>query len=291
MASFKIYTYQFSPLVAECSELGGSLFNDSVLTAQIVMENKQKTFQDLFNKESSFMFSIGNQVFRHQILLNYNGIILMRIANNKVIRQEADFQIHELMNQPSCLVIIDNRGNCQTIAIQNLSSAFDKPDRVARIMQQAFNASLKPSGLTMDIRARIEEATFWKIIDSHPDGFKSIKFDIPYPNLPRVADNVDELLKEVCKELGANTKFEINAIQGQTLNLEKTSSLLNNLIKGASISGHPIKLLPAKARARWISTETGSTVWSEISDEILSSDQKLFDDRYEQIAQEMNKYK
>lgn len=291
MASFKIYTYQFTPLVGDVSEVEETLFNDSVLTAESVMANKQASLQSLFDNESTFTFLVGNQLFRHQVLLNYNGIILLRIANNKKLRQEEDFCVHELVNQPSCKVIIDNRGGCQTIAIQNLPSAFANPDQVARIMQQSFNVSLKRSGLAIDIRARIEETSFWRIIDSHPDGIKSIQFDIPYPNLPRVSDNVDALLKEVCRELEANTRFEINALQGQTLKLEKTSKLLEGLVKVSSISGHPIKLLPFGPKPRWISTGTGSAVWSEIKDDDLSCDGSLFDDNYEKIAEKMNGYK
>lgn len=49
----------------------------------------------------------------------------MRIANNKKTKLEADFNVSELDNHPSCLVIIDNRKDRQIIAIER-NIAFSK---------------------------------------------------------------------------------------------------------------------------------------------------------------------
>lgn len=291
MLTFKIFTYQFSPLVSETTDLDTVLFADAVISAPSVMEHKQETFQALFKDDSGFFFSKGEMVYRHQMLLNYNNIMVLRIANNKKIHQEENFRVRELVNQPSSLVIIDNRKDCQTIAVQCQPSSFSKPDQLAIIMESSFNAALKPSCLNVEIRGRIEGNTFWKIVDSHPEGIKSVRFEISYPNLPRVSDNVDSLLKEACKEFGANSKYEINAIQGQTLNLSRSSALLSGLVEASSNSGHPIKMLAAGTHSRWISTQTDSAVFMEIAENKLTGEDDLFNGKYETVAQEMNRFK
>lgn len=291
MLTFKIYTYQFSPLVPETTDLDTMLFADAVISAPSVMEHKQEIFQALFNEDSGFFFSRGDMVYRHQMLMNYNNVIVLRIANNKKIHQEENFHVRELVNQPSSLVIIDNRKDCQTIAVQCQQASFSKPDQLAKIMESSFNAAMKPSCLNVEIRGRIEGNTFWKIVDNHPEGIKSVRFEISYPNLPRVSDNVDVLLKEACKEFGANSKYEINAIQGQTLNLNRSSTLLSGLVEASSNSGHPIKMLAAGAHSRWISTQTDSEVFMEIAENKLTGEDDLFNEKYETVAQEMNRFK
>ncbi len=61
----------------------------------------------------------------------------MRIANNKKTKLEADFNVSELDNHPSCLVIIDNRKDRQIIAIER-NIAFSKSSMVADILQIPF---------------------------------------------------------------------------------------------------------------------------------------------------------
>lgn len=290
MASFKIYAYQFSPAI-EDEIMTETLFGMTPVTSDSVMLDKQTVFQTLFSDGSGFAFSKGLTKYNHQVILNENGIIVLRIANNKKLRQEENFKIKELVNQPSCVVVIDNRGDCQSMAIQDKSRAFVSTDQVAKIMTASLNEALKASGLVVEIRRRIEENTFWNLLDRYPEGVRSIRFEIAYPNLPRVSDNVDALFRSVCKELGATSSFQLNAIQGQTLNLSKSSELLSGLVKASSESGHPIKVLPAEKNARWVSTGTDSSVSSEMNDKLFSMEETLFHDRFEQIAKSMNKYK
>lgn len=94
----------------------------------------------------------------------------------------------------------------------------------------------------------------------------------------------------MAKEFGANSKYELNAIQGQRLNLSRDNSFLNGLIKASSDSGHEIKMLPFGG-AQWQSTGTDSGVTTEMSPTLFEGDHQLFDDSYEMIAQIMNPFK
>lgn len=291
MSQFDVYTYQFAPLVSDPAE-NPALFDDQP-SAEEIMASKQSVFQSLFAEDAGLEFNIGGEIFRHQILLNYNGIIAMRLANNRQLVQEENFQVRRLINQPSCLIVIDNRGGCQSIAIQKNPTAFSQTKRVVNILQTTFNAYLLQHFLSVDIRRRLEENSFWQIVDRCPEGVKSVRFEFSYPNLPRVSDNIHQMFTELAKEFGANSKYEINAIQGQRLILDRDNEMLKGLIKASCDSGHGISVLPNGSGQRWHSTSTGSGtgVTTELDPEWFESDQRLFDDRYEKLAQEMNQFK
>lgn len=289
MAKYILYTYQFAPLTGDSDDYP-QLFEESYkMTPDSIMHAKQEVLANLLKKDSELVFACSGQTYSHKILLNFNGIITLRIANNKKFIQEQDFKLKEIPNHPSCMVIIDNREGFQTIAIEKKSS-FPSTDTVARIMKASFNAYLRPYRLYVDIRRRLEEHSFWQLIDRYPDGIKKIRFYFAYPNLPRVSDNVEEVFKELALQFNANTQFELTAIEGQTLNLDKGDKRLASMVKASSDSGLPIKVLPAKKKSTWVSSGSGSFVSATFSDAISeASEDELFQNQYEYLAEEMKK--
>lgn len=291
MSSFIIYTYQFAPIV-EYIEQSADLFPETTLTVESVMKYKQQTFQSLFDDDSTFTFTVGNETFNHQILLNKDGLIVLKIANNKKIRHEENFVVKSIEDQPSCVVLIDNRLDCQSIAIQEKRTSFSSTDQVARIMKNAFNSVLWRKCLTVDILRRLEEKSFWQLVGRYPDGIKSVRFGLSYPNLPRVSDSVRDMFNELSREFGANSKYEIDAIDGHTLNLDKDSEFLKGLVSASCGSGQGIKIRPAGSGKRWVPLGADSHISVDVPDELFDPvDGKLFDDRFERIAEIMNKFK
>lgn len=291
MSTFVVYTYQFAPKVNEL-ELYSELFPDKSVSPDQIMERKQETFQSLFDDDSTFTFTVGNETFNHRILLNVGGIIMLRIANNKRILHEENFVVKSIDDQPSSIVIIDNRKDCQSIAIQDKRSSFSSTDQIAGIMKRSFNAVLWRSLLVVDIRRRLEEKTFWQLVGNYPSGIKAVRFGIPYPNLPRVSDNVRDLFKDMAKEFGANSKYEIDAIEGQSLRLNESNEYLRELVHASSESGHDIMVQPVGSGNRWLSTGTTSKVVVDVSDRLFEPvEGALFDDRFERIAHIMNRFK
>ena len=141
MAKYVLYTYQFAPLNSNSEEYPTLFENQDSFNPGLVMKTKLEVFSNLLKKDSKLQFLCSDQVYSHKILLNFNGIISLRIANNKRFIQEQDFVLKEIPNHPSCMVIIDNRENFQTIAIEK-NSSFSSPDTVAKIMMVSFNAFL-----------------------------------------------------------------------------------------------------------------------------------------------------
>ena len=291
MAKYVLYTYQFAPLNSNSEEYPTLFENQDSFNPGLVMKTKLEVFSNLLKKDSKLQFLCSDQVYSHKILLNFNGIISLRIANNKRFIQEQDFVLKEIPNHPSCMVIIDNRENFQTIAIEK-NSSFSSPDTVAKIMMVSFNAFLHPYRLHIDIRHRIEEGSFWQLVDRYPEGIKRIRFSFAYPNLPRVSDNVGEVFKELAKQFNANTQFELSAIEGQTLILDKDNKQLESMIKASSDSGLPIKVLPVRGKSGWVSSGTGSHITTTFPDSIgAASEDELFNNQYEFLAEEMKKLK
>ena len=291
MSTFVVYTYLFAPKVNDLEQYS-ELFPENDVSPDSIMAKKQETFQSLFDDDSTFTFTVGDETFNHQILLNSGGIIMLKIANNKKIRHEENFVVKNIDDQPSSIVIIDNRKECQSIAIQDKRSSFSSTDQVAGIMKKSFNSVLWRNLLVVDIRRRLEEKSFWQLVGHYPKGIKAVRFGISYPNLPRVSDNVRDLFNDMAKEFGANSKYEIDAIEGQSLRLNESNEYLRDLVHASSDSGHDIMIQPIGYGKRWISSGTNSRVVVEVSDRLLDpADGELFDDRFERIAQIMNRFK
>ena len=291
MSTFVLYTYQFAPKVNDLEQYS-ELFPDKDISPEIIMARKQIVFQSLFDDNSTFTFTVGDETFNHQILLNSGGIIMLKIANNKKILHEENFVVKRIDDQPSSIVIIDNRKDCQTIAIQDKRSSFSSTDHISGIMKKSFNSVLRRDLLVVDIRRRLEEKSFWRLLNHYPEGIKAVRFGISYPNLPRVSDSVRDLFNDMAKEFGANSKYEIDAIEGQSLNLSESNEYLQGLVHASSESGHDIMVQPVGSGKRWISTGLNSKMVIDVSDNLFEpAEGKLFDDRFERIAQLMNRFK
>ena len=289
MAKYILYTYQFAPLSSKAEDYLVLFAGPEEDLAGSIMKTKQNVFSRLLQKDSELVFAKSDQTYSHKILMSFNGIIILRIANKRKFIQEQDFQLKEIPNHPSCLVIIDNRDGFQTIAIEK-NSAFGSTETVAGIMKTSFNAYLKPFRLHVDIRHKIEEKSFWQLINKYSEGIKKIRFSFAYPNLPRVSDNVGEVFSELARQFNANSQFELSAIDGQILSLDKENPQLQSLVKASSESGLPIKVQPAGTKSGWVSSGAGSLVSATLSDSLgTASEDELFNSKYEYLAEEMKK--
>ena len=85
---------------------------------------RQQHLDALFNNNESIEFCLGEdadrKLYKHKVyhLSTAPGITVMRFANNIDIPVERDFEPAMAKDEPSCFVIIDNRNNMRTVAIQ-----------------------------------------------------------------------------------------------------------------------------------------------------------------------------
>lgn len=86
MASYILYTYQFAPIIND----EANLFQPMPEVEQR-MESKQTYLQEIL-LNANFKFNRKREgVFEHQLRYNSNGIIILKLANNKQLRSCFDF--------------------------------------------------------------------------------------------------------------------------------------------------------------------------------------------------------
>ena len=120
-------------------------------------ENRQEHLATLFEEDNSIVFGEGEpseeqqargetfaRVFNHRVYhLKCNpNIIVMQLANSIDTPMETNFEQVVAKNEPSLFVIIDNRKDNRTIAIQNRKKAFSAPRRVANIIAERVSNML-----------------------------------------------------------------------------------------------------------------------------------------------------
>ena len=87
MASYILYTYQFAPIIND----GANLFQPMPEVEQR-MESKQTYLQEIL-LNANFKFNSKREgVFEHQLRYNSNGIIILKLANNKQLSLEENFK-------------------------------------------------------------------------------------------------------------------------------------------------------------------------------------------------------
>lgn len=289
MAIFEVYTYHFAPVQV------GSLFKTfSAEELKNNFEHKQDIFGKFFEKDFNLIFrreGVSGDIVKHLLLGNRYGIIVLRIANEKKQKHEKDFVRIAIDNEPSCLVVIDNRKDRQQIAIQRYKDSFATTKQVAQIMEKTFNGLLSDYGLSVEIGARYHTHEFWEVIDNSQKGVTMVKFSFPYPNLPWVSENVEEFFNDIASETESEPDLQLNAVEGKTLKINKQSRIINSSIQACSASGKPI-VIRSKEGTVFYCGKNGS-IELEINDYAFEKgpSKDIFDSGMKLIVKGMNQIK
>ena len=120
-------------------------------------EDRQKHLAALFENDESIEFGEGApseeqkakgiryaKTFNHRVyhLQNNPNIIVMQFANSIDIPVEIAYEQAWAKDEPSCFVIIDNRENLRTVAIQKRKKAFYSTEQVAKILADKIDSML-----------------------------------------------------------------------------------------------------------------------------------------------------
>lgn len=252
------------------------------------MEKKQDYLQKLLQDSKLKFKSVRDGVFEHQIRYNSNGIIILKIANNKHLNLEENFKKKKHNYSPSCFVIIDNRKDIQHIAIEEDPTAFSTTDVVRNIIEYSLRKSLKSYGLTISIKKEYQKTEFWQLIEQYPKGVSMVRFRFSYPNLPRVSESINTLISNQSKITNSKeTTFELKSSDTEQLSLSNDNVQLNGLVDASAKSGNVI-ILKMKGYRKHIKTgETSKKL--EIEDlEMQMQDNDLFQTRFEKIVELLN---
>lgn len=296
MAKFQIYQYMFRPVME--NQMGLPLEEFQAVNVQESLDKKQELLGSVLNDfacekdEQKKYYQFDGEFFRYRSFINQGDIYVMRIANNKKTKLEADFNVSELDNHPSCLVIIDNRKDRQIVAIER-NAAFSKNSMVADILQNTFRLKLLSRRLTLDIAGKFHTAEFWQVRNASMElkGIEYVDFPFAYPNLPAISDLVGEYFTDLAKRTNSEPTLHLQGQNHESVNLDPTDIWLLNAIKACAASGKPILIKPKGSQVRKIGVE--SPVIEEIADiavkELSSHD--LFDSKFNLIVEFLNKIK
>lgn len=286
MASYILYTYQFAPLSNESKNLF-----ESLPTTIERMEKKQDYLQSILSDKLFKFKSVRDGIFEHQIRYESNGIVILKLANNKHLSLEENFKKKKHNYSPSCFIIIDNRKDIQHIAIEDDVTAFSSTDVVKNILEHSLRKALKAYGLTLSIKKEYQETEFWQLIDQYPKGASMVRFHFSYPNLPRVCDSINELISNQSKLTNSKeTTFELKSSNTEQLYLSNENEQLNGLIDASAKSGNIITLKMKNIRKH---IRTGKTTKSiEIEDfELQMKNEDLFKTIPEKLIELLNQVK
>lgn len=212
---------------------------------QDIMESILDAFFLPSSNENSNRFILNGDVYPHKVYIQCNRIYVMRIANNKETRREKNFNITNEMDNPSCVVIIDNRKNRQIIAIEN-NTAFNDVNDVANIFQKTLCGYLKVHRLSVDVKAKYHTAEFWEINKKFAStkGIDYVEIPFGYPNLPAVSDLIGGLMRDVALSTNSEPTLKLKGQNNESVLLNENDLWIVNVIKACAASGRPILIKP-----------------------------------------------
>ena len=290
MAIFNVYTYLFSPITQRWA---GEFFASGPAKSLEERYRERHQYLDAFfmGKERFFSVRAAGREYACMMLARKDGVIVFRIAKHHKHRRELRFKVFEEADEPSCIVIIDNREEgMQTICIQKKTKAFDKPQVVADILEKALNKYLESMHLRVDIKAKYTTSEFWRIVDKHPRGIEWVEFRFPYPNMAEISDLVGDI-ERVARETNSEPMLKLQGQNKETLCLDPQLEFVVRAIAACAASGRPVVLKPKGTRA--IHVGTLSQVREEVSDKVFKrlEERELFDTDLNRVLEFLKKLK
>jgi hypothetical protein len=264
MADFILYSYQCNPIHIEVNAKHPSInpeFDEQCnREADEAMARHQELIGELFNtpeirnfkKDDSLFFLHRGNYYGGKILLNSGGIIMLRLQRTKVHEYELNYQIVTHREEPSSLIIIDNRHEQQRILIENSKNTF-KPKTIASILERNLANQLIPKRVGIRIPLIYRKDKFWDVVSKHERGIKQLVFDFPYPNMARPMEKLGASLKRFGVDLKGKVRIVTTAQRKDYLVIspkernEDLDEIVSYLFEVGSpvdihlISGHKVK--------------------------------------------------
>lgn len=224
MSEFTLYSYQCIPIrpnipndknsemfVEQLEEIDKKALDnmtnhqdliDKILTTDLYRHfENQKESMKTGGYEKCLAFFYKNKRYFFKMLLPHkdekgNSYYMIRIANPKKTTREVNFVRMLQPDEPSALVIIDNRKDQQRILIEH-TRAWKETDAVRNILQSCLGNVLRQFyNLGIRIEPVWQKNTFENIVRTYGERIKMVEFDVGYPNMGRTGNNFLVPLKE-----------------------------------------------------------------------------------------------
>lgn len=213
------------------------------------------------------------KIYKHRIyhLKENKDIIVMRLANVKIIPIEKDFKPEQVEHYPSVFIVIDNRDGCRRVAIQKLSTSFSNTDTVAKILQKTLgDAMMSKWHIGLEFRAQRYTMDFYKLWRAQQHHTSRIKFNIspdedsrarleaqkkrqnltgePQDLTPLTETDESILghiysLEEESDKAGYGQVIELYNKKGPVMYVDESSAYIRNLARYSSSTATPIEII------------------------------------------------
>ena len=207
MVDFILYSYQCNPEHIEIDPKKSFLTEYEKrenIRAEENMARHQELFQAFFDGEDELNRKQGDQVyFQHnggyyaaKMMMNQGGVIMLRLQKDRTHEYEKGFKLLKHTEQPSSMIIIDNRHEQQRVLIEHKKDVF-APSTIARMMETTIGKWMKRNyrvGLKM--RLVYKKDHFWNVVNEFGYCIKKLVFDFPYPNMARPMNKLGASLKQ-----------------------------------------------------------------------------------------------
>lgn len=230
---------------------------------------RQQHLDALFKQDDSIEFYLGEdtdrKLYKHKVyhLSTAPGITVMRFANNIDIPVERDFEPAMAKDEPSCFVIIDNRNNLRTVAIQKRRKAFSDTHKVAKIMSQVIDQRLfRDHCYGFEIRPDYYPVDLFKVWERQQAHAQQMRFGTPEMERSEILAKVNALkaknrdyyddsimgglLEVLYAQKQAKYKGHYTVMPGNketALFVDKDSVLMRNLLTLADALDEPVELI------------------------------------------------
>lgn len=241
-------------------------------------EKRQQHLGALFERDESIIFGVGEpseeqrergeqyaKTYKHRIyhLQNNPAIIVMQFANSIDIPVEKNFGPDVAKDEPSCFVIIDNRYNLRTVAIQKRKKAFGNPGQVARIMAEKIDEILyNKNCYKMEILPEFYPEDLYQAWELLQRNAQEMRFSVPDMEADEIIKRVNELksrsrnffddsLMDPLLQIAVASKqakykqlYRVMPEDKQNaMYVDKTSIFMRNLVTLSCATGMPIEIV------------------------------------------------
>lgn len=245
MAIFAIYKYKISSCEGE-----QDLFGQQEKGSTSKYNSPEECFGSFFSTGGKLPLNVLKEKgsgkekttewesYENDVLMVADGVALMTVENNKVkftTNKKKDVK-HD--HHPFCHVVIDNRPERQIMAIVKNSAFDNKPEKLCRILCQAFNnpAILGQYRLKIEfVKRQRGKREFWPVINDIRSKFKDsvcqIRMNFAGKNDEMQADPKDvvAIVQSLNKKADSTAVLILNATGNGEVRLDELHDDLTNM--------------------------------------------------------------
>lgn len=309
MSDFILYSYQCNPIHVEVDAKTNCLpeyYEEENEKADQNMAKHQDYVQELFDTEEEipnlkkgdtlYLLHNGNY-YPTKIVMNQGRIIMLRLQKAKMHEYEMNFQMLTQKEEPSCMIIIDNRHEQQRVLIERNANTF-APQTIAKILETNIGSWLSKKyslGIRMPLVYRKDE--FWSVVEEYKNGIKKLIFDFPFPNMARPMQKLAKSLKQ----FGVDLRGKVRVItQAQTkdflvIDPKEKNEDLDEIVSYLFEVGSPVDIyLVSGRKVKCFSKENPIVIpmTEKIANFRGKKENELFPDQFfEEVAEKLNDLK